>query len=51
MKREDFVKVAEEALDSLPQDFAAASRTSRFSSRIFLPTSHRPNPESKGDCF
>jgi hypothetical protein len=51
MKREDFVKVAEDVLDSLPEEFAAASTTSRFSSRIFRPTSPQTNLDGKGDCF
>jgi hypothetical protein len=51
MKREDFVNVAEEALDSLQQNSAPASRMLRFLSRIFRPTRTHRNGSSKGGCF
>src|ERR1700691_5337328 len=42
MKREYFVKVVGETLDSLPQEFRSAFRTSLFWWRICRRTSHRP---------
>jgi hypothetical protein len=51
MKREDFVKVAEQVFDSLPEEFRNA-HPKRRNSRRGLPNQSKPQqPGQKGDRF
>ena len=51
MKRKDFVKVAEETLDSLPEEFRIGIQNVAILVKIFLRTSDHPSWGSAGDCF
>jgi hypothetical protein len=51
MKREDFINVAEETLDSLPEEFRSRIQKTRSSLRIFRRTNNPRVSDSKGVCF
>ncbi|SRR5258707_4009066 len=51
MKREHFVKVVEEALDSLQQEFRSRIRNVAVLVEDMPPTSHHRRRGSKGGCF
>src|SRR6266568_360204 len=51
MKREHFVKVVEEALDSLPQEFRSRIKNVAILVEDFPPNQSPPQPGSNGDCF
>jgi hypothetical protein len=51
MKREEFVNVAEEALDSLPEEFRSRIQNVAILVEDFPPNQSPVQPESKADCF
>ena len=51
MKREHFVKVVEEALDSLPQEFRSSIRNVAVLVEDISPNQPSPQSGSKGGCF
>jgi hypothetical protein len=50
MKREEFVKVAEEALDSLPEEFRSRIHNVAILVEDFPPDQSSARPASKGGC-
>jgi hypothetical protein len=50
MKRKEFVKVAEEALDSLPEEFRSRIQNVAILVEDVPPNQSSPDPD-KGDCF
>ncbi len=51
VKREEFVNVAEETLDSLPEEFRSRIQNVAILIEDFPPNQKPPNGRSKGGCF
>ena len=51
MKRDDFVKVAEETLDSIPEEFRSRIQNVAILVEDFLRINQLRARDSKGDCF
>jgi predicted Zn-dependent protease with MMP-like domain len=51
MKREDFINVVEETLDSLPEEFRSRIQNVAILVEDCPPNQPPPMPDSKGVCF